>query len=440
MKQHIPLICLITSCCSLSVHAACVKVTSVSQLSATAIASGYTAASWTGSCDTCNGSPGLPSVISINSGSTIQPAGTLLASGTGIFTNGASRSGYGTNQILFRCDLSDADSLYEMYATNGDNNYAGKQSSAEVEGAYHDYIRNVATRITNLSTGEYYSRYWKQRQLTSNDWFQDSQYIYVPASAFSNVLYELFKISSTSYSVNNSAYYADSYSQPRGYIAFKGPGLSANNIQAGADSNSVYSGFYSQWPGAWGTYQQVTWIRNAFCQVSDYPSRVTLPPVSAASLQSGGSSSATFTISVECESGAVSGTGASSAGTANVAMGFFVNQPVARSAAQSMGLTIGTGALSRLLDNNYGAQGVASGVGIRIYRYGLAIPLLADRNTTGTGLNSGWIGFKDLLTLASEGYTHIYSGEFTASLEALPARTVTAGTVNAQLQVVISFQ
>ena len=35
----------------------------------------------------------------------------------------------------------------------------------ELEGAYYDVERNVAVRMTNLSTGEYYSRYWKQRQL-----------------------------------------------------------------------------------------------------------------------------------------------------------------------------------------------------------------------------------------------------------------------------------
>ncbi|MEA7538787.1 hypothetical protein ONQ62_26515, partial [Salmonella enterica subsp. enterica serovar Virginia] len=42
--------------------------------------------------------------------------------------------------------------------------------------------------------GEYYSRFWKERQLTADSWFQDDKYIYIPASAFSNVLYEMFKI------------------------------------------------------------------------------------------------------------------------------------------------------------------------------------------------------------------------------------------------------
>lgn len=69
----------------------------------------------------------------------------------------------------------------------------------EVEGAYYDVERNVAVRMTNLSTGEYYSRFWKERQLTADSWFQDDKYIYIPASAFSNVLYEMFKIDSRKY-------------------------------------------------------------------------------------------------------------------------------------------------------------------------------------------------------------------------------------------------
>ena len=98
----------------------CSVVTSTSSLSQSAIAAGYTAASWTGACDTCSGNVGLPSVISINSGKTFQPSGTLLASSVGSFLSSASNVPYSANQILYRCAVADADSLYEMYATNGD--------------------------------------------------------------------------------------------------------------------------------------------------------------------------------------------------------------------------------------------------------------------------------------------------------------------------------
>lgn len=172
----------------------CIRVTSTSSLSSMAIAAGYTAADWTGACDTCHGNIGLPAVININSGTNFQPSGTLLASAVGNFLTAATNKTYTSKQILFRCTLSDAGSLYEMYATNGDNAYTGMYASAEIEGAYYDVAKNVAVRMTNLSTGEYYSRYWKQRQITSADWYQDGTYIYIPASAFSNVLYEMYKI------------------------------------------------------------------------------------------------------------------------------------------------------------------------------------------------------------------------------------------------------
>lgn len=200
----------------------CSVVTATSSLSQSAIAAGYTAAYWTGACDTCSGNVGLPSVISINSGKTFQPSGTLLASSVGSFLSSASNVPYSANQILYRCAVADADSLYEMYATNGDSPYAGQYITSEVDGAYYDVAANVAVRLTNLTTGEYYSRYWKARQLTASDWYSDGTYIYIPASAFSNVLYEMFKIDSTRYYASNSNRYVDNWTQPRGYIAFKG--------------------------------------------------------------------------------------------------------------------------------------------------------------------------------------------------------------------------
>ncbi|WP_432700313.1 fimbrial usher protein StbD [Kluyvera cryocrescens] len=435
------LITLATLFCILPLQATCIKVTASSSLSAAAIQAGYTAASWAGACDTCNGNIGLPSVISINSGNNFQPAGTLLASSVGNFLTGATNVAYSSNQILFRCQSADAGSLYEMYATNGDNAYTGMYTVSEVDGAYYDVAKNVAVRMTNLSTGEYYSRYWKERKLTAESWFDDGQYIYIPASAFSNVLYEIYKISATTYFVSGSNMYKDAYTQPRGYMAFKGPGLDTNSLKAGMDSASYYYGWHHHWPGAWSTYGKVTYVRGALCQVQDYPSMVFLPAISRSELNAGMSSQAPFSVSIECEAGAVSSTNASTTTSANVAMGFLVNQPTAVSSAQKLRLVTSGGGLTWLLDNRYGNPGVASGVGIRIYNSnGSAINLLPDRGSSGTGNLRGWYAFKDLTSLASSGTTNSYRGDFTASLEAISGQTITAGTVNAQLQVVVSFQ
>lgn len=419
----------------------CIRVTSTSAISSQAIAAGYTAADWTGACNACNGNIGLPAAINISSDSSFQPAGTLLASAVGNFLTAATNKTYTRNQILFRCDRADAENLYEMYATNGANAFTGQYLSNEVDGAYYDVAKNVAVRMTNLSTGEYYSRYWKQRKITSADWYQDAFYIYIPASAFSNVLYEMYKISSSLYYFNAGSNYRDAYPKPRGYIAFKGPGLTTNSLMVGQDSASYYYGLYGNWPGEWSTYNNVTYLRGALCHVKDYPAVVILPPVSSASLQAGGSSQTSFSVSLECESGAVSGTDASTASKANVAMGFLVNQPVAVNAARALGLATSGGGLTWLLDSHYGNSGTASGVGIKILNQsGAAIILLPDKSATGSGNTHGWYGYQSLTSLTSSGTVNTYTGDFTASLEAISGQTVTPGTVNAQLQVIVSFQ
>ncbi|HDZ1059508.1 TPA: fimbrial protein, partial [Klebsiella pneumoniae] len=52
-------------------------------------------------------------------------------------------------------------------------------------------------------------------------------------------------------------------------------------------------------------------------------------------------------------------------------------------------------------------------------------------------------GYKELTVQTGKkdhGSVEIWHGDFTASLEALGGQTVTVGSVNAQLQAVVSFQ
>ncbi|MRG34118.1 fimbrial usher protein StbD [Enterobacter cancerogenus] len=435
------IIVLYALCFSEVAVAACSKVTSTSLLTTDLINKGYTATSWTGACDTCTGNLGLPSVISINTGSNFQPAGTLLASATGGFLTQATNNAYTANQILYRCELADADSLYEMYATNGDNAYTGMYTVSDVDGAYYDVAMNVAVRMTNLSTGEYYSRYWKQRQLSSSDWVQDDTYIYIPASAFSNVLYEMYKTDDTLWKIYISGRDADWYSQPRGYIAFKGPGLDTNYLTSGADSATVYFGWYHNWPGGWSTYGNVTYVRGALCQVSNYPSVVLIPTISINELSKGETSQTSFNLSLECESGTISSVSTSTTSSANVALGFLVNNATAVSAATTLGLT-STSGLTHLLDTNYGSSGVASGVGIRIYDQNGSPMNLLSSQTMGTGNSGGWYSYADIMNNEGESTSGLttYTGSFVAAIEAISGETVTAGTINAQLQVIVSFQ
>lgn len=422
----------------------CIKVTSASPLSQAAKDAGYVGASWGGVGDgDVKGKLGLPGVITLSNGTGFQSEGTLLGSAAASFVPNGRTQGVTANQIMFRCTVSEIGQVYEYYATNGDDYWGGMVDVPGIDGAYYTYVKNVAVRLTNLKTGEYYSRYWKARAIPESEMFNDGTYIYIPASAFSDVFVELFRVDDSARGVDGSNRYTYPYAGPAGYIAFHGGGMSSGLFE-GADSRTNYSGWgAAQWPGGWTLTSQTVFVRGAACRVNDYPAIVRLPPASVGELISGGSSQAPFSISVECETGALSGTTASTSLRAYVAMGFLVSNPTAANAASQLGLKTGSGAYTWLLDNHYGVNGVASGVGIRLYsdkQNGNALNLLPNQIATATGNAGGWYGYQDLTTQTASGSTSLYSGDFTASLEAIPGENVTAGTVYAQLQVVVSFQ
>lgn len=347
---------------------------------------------------------------------------------------------YTANQILFRCALTDANSLYEIYGTNSTYDQYGAREVPDVVSAYYTYVKNVAIRFTNLKTGSYFTGNWQSRKLTSDDWVQDDTYIYIPASAFSDVNVEVFKTAGTSYYTNSATRYVYSGNNIiQAMITLRGPGVETAADGSNLGSNHPY--WYSFYPMGYNL-NGVTFVRGGFCKVSDYPNVVFLPAISTNELSSQGASQASFSVSIECESEAVSSTSTSTTSSANVAMGFFVNQANALSQAQALGLVTSSGGLTWLLDNNYGRGGnEASGVGIKIYnRSGSAMNLLPDLSSTGGGNLRGWYAYKDVTSQTSSGSTNIFTGDFTASLEALSGQTITAGTVNAQLQVVVSFQ
>ncbi|MFS7195194.1 fimbrial usher protein StbD [Rahnella inusitata] len=422
-------------------HATCIKVTSTSSLSSEITAAGYIAKSWTGVTRGSGGNIGLPSVISVSSSDSFMPAGTLLASSTASFITAASTTALTSNQILYRCALADAGSLYEVYSTQSYTAYSGLNETSDIESAYHTFYNGVAIRLTNIKSGNYFSGYWQSREITSDEYVTDATYIYIPASAFSDVYVEIFKTGSTVYTAGNSAnYYLFANNMASGFSTLRGPGMNAS-LSDGLLEGANYGGWFATWPGQFAMYNNVTFVRGAMCLVKDYPSVVLLPTISTSSLNNGEVSQSNFDISLSCEDSAISSVSKSTSSSANVAMGFLVNQSTAVTAATALGLT-STSGLTHLLDTNYGSSGVASGVGIRIYdESGNALNLLSSKTAT-TGNTGGWYAYKDLTTSQGDSTDGIttYTGNFTASLEAISGETVTAGSVNAQLQVVVSFQ
>lgn len=431
--------------CSPWAHAICYKVTGIGTTTSTipqAVADmGYTATSWGGILNSAAASISFGTIIMGTGAQSLATAGTVLASANLNFLDAAMKVPYSANQIVFKCALTDADAIYEMYALNAGNGvFYGGYAVNDVDGGYATPAQGIAYRITNLKTGLNYTGKWQERKLTADDYITVGSNIYIPASAFSSATFELIKtddIGSGAYVTRNS------FSQiisPQGFIAFKGNFMNTDvTTGATASTPSSPSNTSAVWSMRGGS---TTIIRGNTCKVSDFDQVVQLPSIGAGDLRNGSSSSNTFNVSIECDAGAISGTTSSST-NAPVAMGFLVTQPTALSQASTLGLKSSSGGISYLLDDNYGTSGVASGVGIRLYSpSGTALNLLSSKDTTGTGNAAGWYGFADLLSATGATSTggEAYGGTFTASLEQLPGLQAAAGSVNAQAQIVVSLQ
>ncbi|AOY02168.1 fimbrial protein [Jeongeupia sp. USM3] len=398
---------------------------------------------WSGATDTSGTSGGLPALVNINS-STFQPDGTLLASGTTDFLRSGLEQPYKPEQVLYRCTASEAGQLYEYYATNGDNDWGGMYedgASAGMPGAYRTYAKGMLIRVTNTITGEYYSRYWKARQLTGLD-VDSKGWILVKAKNFAGYKVELLRM-------NNSAAWTGSgmygYSQPAAYVAFKGGGMSSG-LTVGADSRYVYHGWYGDWPGAINLYNRLTVRRSATCGVTSVTPTVTFPVITAAEMNSGGSRQVPVSIKFDCQTGAPANTGltafASGIATNQTAMGLLVN-PANAAAAVAAGVGTAGSGVSYLLSDGYGSDPtVATGVGVQISRTsGTPLKLLSTLGTLGGGNAAGWYPVLDDATAGAvvSGVTS-YTKTLNAKFMALPGKTATVGRFSGQAQVIIQVQ
>ncbi|HHT0209472.1 TPA: fimbrial protein [Raoultella planticola] len=390
-----------------------------------------------------NNAPISFGVLSIGTGSvSLNPPGTLLGTANVDVISSGLHAPYAANQILYKCPLSDADSLYEMYATANSNFYGGIEVN-DIDSGYITPAKNVAFRITNQKAGAYYTKFWQERKLTAADYITVGSTIYVPASAFSNITFELLKTNDSgniSYADPRNAF--NTLTQAQATVRFK-PVFGMTSPIAGAQATSP-SASATNIVAVWGMRGgSTTIIHGETCVVSDFDQVVTLPPIGAAELNASMTSTSNFNVAIECDAGAVSGT-VTNTTTPPVAMGFLVTQPTALAQAATLGLKNASGGISHLLDNSYGTSGVASGVGIRIYPEGSSTPLtlLSTNTTTGTGNAAGWYGFSDYLDNVGATGTggSRYSGLFTASLERLPRLQATAGSVHAQAQIFVSLQ
>ncbi|GAA0491700.1 MULTISPECIES: fimbrial protein [Tatumella] len=414
-------------------------------------------------CDACGVGIGLGNV-NITS-AYLQPVGTPLGSNVFSITTAARYSSSGAGDlILYECDAADAGSIYEVFATNGDDRVGGYYDLGEADGNpgyFATYFPYVGIKLTDVNSGLVYSRYWQQTPITSYETVGSK--IEIRVKDFSPIRADLIRISTTpgagnshycgAYSSSNiysgmaSNTGSPSYSctQPNGYVTFKGPGIATDAI----GSDSSLSQNYSTWgTGRWiamgmGTGPISTLTHTATCAVRNVTPLVLIPTISSQSLENGGTSQADFTVSVECDNSAVSGISSGSTALGlQVPYDSFVT-------AQNLGLVNSSGGVSYLLSDGYGTDSsIATGVGIALSNTtsGTAMNFLGWGACTSTACPSGnavgWYSVLDGATSsgsAASGYTS-YNTVLTATLEKIPGQTVTAGKVSAKAYVWVRVQ
>lgn len=392
-----------------------------------------------GSAGTIAGNINLAANTQLDSGETFVPDNTILASGSIRFTE-MGTTPYTPETILFRCTADEEGKLYEYYSVNGDDTYSGNVDVGKNTGhseTYQTAFSGVASRLTNLATGEYYSRYWKSRPLLNLD--HDSLgWILVKAKNFSDAKIELLK---NSYAKGNIASGNYTRTQPLAYIAFHGGGFSPQ-LYDGADHASNHSGWASHWPAVINLYNRVSLTKINTCKLTYTTPSVFFPPIAVPQLMQNQKLTQPIDIDFVCQSTESSGgyTGFKSGiEPGKTAMGFVINAENA-AAAREEGLEYRPDMFSHLLADGYKKNAdVATGVGIRITSDGGRdnVDLFTNINAPGN-MNGPW--YPVLFNAANAGRDNTltnYKARFYATLERLPGKQATAGYFRASMQVVI---
>lgn len=394
------------------------------------------------------GTSGL-TATSINITTTpFQPDGTLLASGTANFLDmGAAR--YGPEQVLFRCDATDAPSLREFCALDARVWYGGMYEDGAQGGvapsAYRSYHKGLVFRLTHVATGHYFRSTWQSRALTGLE-RDGAGKILVKAKNFSNVRVELIRFSNESISdgVAGTGLYPEH--DRAAVVAFQGGGI-APGLRDGTTTAVAFDGEPFLWPGAINFTNSLIVRRAAACAVTSVTPTVVFTRITAAELESGAERRVPIDIEFRrntarplpaiLRSGFLSGTEAG-----RTAMGVLA-PPSNHQSAVREGLDTSGGGATFLLSNDYGLTGVAGGVGVQLSYAVDSTPmnLLSTEQVTGGGTAAGWYPVLQGATSKGEvaGVTS-HATRLFASLKKIPGKTVTPGRFDVWAQVVIRVQ
>ncbi|MGK8933787.1 fimbrial protein [Pluralibacter gergoviae] len=390
----------------------------------------------------------------------LAPVGSLLASVVVPPTNYTYGGASGAT-VLWECDEADLSSIYFLVATNGDDRVGGFYDLGAVDGLANVYATWFAyVGIRQTMAGVTLTRYWQKVPITN--WNKtDKGKVQIRLQDIPPLQAELYRISTLPGTSSNS-YWCGNNNTDGGGIRFAKPGgavysctqpnsyiqLSSNDDNVvpfahdlpGEDSATHYDFWGVDNGFGYGMRTGSTLYSNPTCVARSADPLVLLPPISVNDLNNGLTSSARFSVQVECSDAAQSGVG-----DTQTAMGFQVSEG-AFSAAKTLGLVNASGGVSAQVSDNYFANGVAKGVGITLAHSsapGAPLTLLGQPAATAGGAAAGWYPVLQGATKAGSalnGYSH-YTYSLIATLKKLnDTQNVTAGRVKATAYVVVKMQ
>ncbi len=385
----------------------------------------------------------------------IQPPGSIIATSVVNYAPGYSYPSPDT--VIYTCDQTDVGSIYEMFATNGDDLYGGFYTIGTEDGLsgfYQNKIHYTGIKLTHLNSGQTFLRTWQQYPITS--YLVDGTKIKIRAKDFSAIKVEIAKVSSAGYTSGAASNYcgtgwqaAGSYActQPNGYVIFKGPGTGSTPA-IGSDSASNYQGWPTHWTSiGLGTPPKTNVTMNTTCVARNVTPTILFQTMSVNDLNQGKTVQNNISITVECSNTVQSGTA-----SGQTAIGIQTSLE-AYQTAQSLGLVNAQGGVSYLLSDGYGTNSmIATGVGIALKAPdGQDLPFVGWQNCNGSGSTStcpggrdaGWYpilsGATNAGSSSQSGYQY-FTTQFTAILKKIPSETVTPGSVQAKGYVLVRIQ
>ncbi|EKT60235.1 fimbrial protein [Providencia burhodogranariea] len=387
----------------------------------------------------------------------LQPVGTLLSSSVISFSQSTLFSD--PNTVLYECDASDKNDIYEMFATNGDEWTSGYNDLGAIDG-YPNYfgtwIPYTGLKLTHLNSGQPYTRFWQQYPITT--YGESNGKIQIRLKDLSPIKAEIIKVSTLSTRGGSTSNWCTklapttgrgtySCNQPNAYTVVKLPGF-RSYPPVGADSNRNYTGFSWQYWLSIGLNGSPasTYSHSATCVLRNVTPVVIFPAISVSQLNAGEEVSSQFRVEVECDNASVSGIANN-----QTSMGLQVT-PSAYQTAKKLNLVTSKNAVRYLLSDGYGIDSsIATGVGIELSaaNNGQKLNFVGWSNCVtssvcGASSDEGWF---PVLTSSSSlggsvaGYKN-YMINLTATLKKLPNQSepIVPGIVDAKAYVLIKVQ